>query len=109
MVRTCNDTVLLFPDRTSASTELVIRANDCHQSNLVGSFGHSYGVWQLFDLVALSDTNVAACIIRLSRQNVDVLTERNERRTLTYAQIKAISRGSRKTTDRMQNPLVRGS
>lgn len=110
VVRSLGDVVLIFPDRSSSTTELRVRANDCHQSKLVGSFGSSNGAWQLFDLVTITSVSLVACVVRLNNNSVDVLTEHNEVRTLMYPQIKAVARtGARQTVDRLQNVISRGS
>lgn len=109
VVKSWGDVVLLFPDRSTVLTEIKVLANDCHQSKLAGSFSHSYGSWQLFDLVTIPETNAVGCIVGLTPHDMTVVTERNETQTLTHAQVKAVTRSTRQTTDPMQNVLVRGS
>ncbi|CCW70459.1 unnamed protein product [Phytomonas sp. Hart1] len=110
VVKSWNDVVLLFLDRPSSVTEIKVSANDCHQSKLTQMLRHSFGAWKLFDLVSIVEANTVACIVGLTRNDVVVITERNEVQTLTYAQLKSINvRGVRQTTDFMQNVLVQGS
>ncbi|KAL7708736.1 transcription elongation regulator-like protein [Lotmaria passim] len=108
VVKSWGSIVLLFPDRAAAGAELKVEANDCHQSKLGGVSTHTNGVWQLFDLVSSTEANCIGCIVRLNRNDVDVLTESNDVRTLSYAQVKAISRDTRQTTDCRKNILARG-
>ncbi|KEG10400.1 putative transcription initiation protein [Trypanosoma grayi] len=108
VVKAAGDIVYIFSDRATASRELAVQASECHQSNLVGSFGHTSGSWRLFDLVMLADTASVACIVRLNRTDVCVLTDRGETRYLSPMQIKAAITGSRQTTDRLSNIITRG-
>ncbi|KAH9588934.1 NGN domain [Trypanosoma melophagium] len=109
VVKATGDIVYIFSDRATATRELAVRASDCHQSQLVGSFGHTSGSWKLFDLVMLSDSSSVACIVRLNRNDICVLTDRSETRYLSPMQIKSAVTGSRHTTDRMSNTINRGS
>lgn len=109
VVKSWGSIVLLFPDRAAAGAELKVEANDCHQSKLGSISTHTNGVWQLFDLVSSTEANCVGCIVRLNRNDVDVLTENNDVRTLSYAQVKAVSRDTRQTTDRRKNTLSRGA
>ncbi|CCW63615.1 unnamed protein product [Phytomonas sp. EM1] len=110
VVKSWDDVVLLFIDRLSSVTEIKVSANDCHQSKLTQMLKHSFGGWKLFDLVSIAEANTVACIVGLTRNDVVVITERNEVQNLTYAQIKAITiRGVCQTTDFMLNVLVPGS
>jgi transcription elongation factor SPT5 len=109
VVKSWGSIVLLFPDRAAVGAELKVEANDCHQSKLGSVSTHTNGVWQLFDLVSSTEANCVGCIVRLNRNDVDVLTENNDVRTLSYAQIKAVGRDTRQTTDRRKNTLSRGA
>ncbi|KAG8342972.1 putative transcription initiation protein [Trypanosoma vivax] len=109
VVKTSDDVVYILSDRATASREFVVRANDCRQSNLVGSFSHTLGSWKLFDLVLLPDASSVGCIVRLNRNDVCVLTDRRETRYLSAVQIKAVTAGTRRTTDRLSNIITRGS
>ncbi|KPA84214.1 transcription elongation regulator-like protein [Leptomonas pyrrhocoris] len=108
VVKSWGSIVLLFPDRAAVGVELKVEANDCHQSKLGSVSTHTNGVWQLFDLVSSTEANCVGCIVRLNRNDVDVLTENNDVRTLSYAQVKAVGRDARQTTDRRKNILSRG-
>lgn len=108
VVKSHGDTVTLFCDRQGASCEITVRSIDCHQSKLAGSFSHSHGVWHLYDLIAIVDTNTVACITGLAHSSMMVLTERNEAKTLSYAEVKTIPRGKRQTSDPLQNVVTRG-
>ncbi|KPI89902.1 transcription elongation regulator-like protein [Leptomonas seymouri] len=109
VVKSWGSVVLLFPDRAAVGAELKVEANDCHQSKLGSVSTHTNGVWQLFDLVSSTEANCVGCIVRLNRNDVDVLTENNDVRTLSYAQVKAVGRDARQTTDRRMNILSRGA
>ncbi|KAK7197747.1 transcription elongation regulator-like protein [Novymonas esmeraldas] len=109
VVKSWGGIVLLFPDRAAVGAELKVEANDCHQSKLGSVSMHSKGVWQVFDLVSITEPNCVGCIVRLNRNDVDVLTENNDVRTLSYAQVKAVSRDTRQTTDCRENTLSRGA
>ncbi|RNF02491.1 transcription elongation regulator-like protein [Trypanosoma rangeli] len=109
VVKASGDVVYIFSDRATASRELAVRASDCHQSNLIGSFGHTSGSWRLFDLVMLADTSSVGCIVRINRNDICVLTDRSETRYLSPVQIKAAVTSSRQTTDRLNNVITRGS
>lgn len=109
VVKALGDVVHVFSDRATATRELVVRADDCHRSNLVGSFGHTSGSWKLFDLVMLPDSSSVACVVRLNRNDVCVLTDRMETRYLSTTQIKPVLTGRRQTTDQLANMITRGS
>ncbi|KAG5475464.1 hypothetical protein LSCM1_03584 [Leishmania martiniquensis] len=109
VVKSWGSIVLLFPDRAAVGAELKVEANDCHQSKLGSTSVHSKGVWQLFDLVSITEPNCVGCIVRLNRNDVDVLTENNDVRTLSYAQVSAVGRDTRQTTDCRENTLSRGA
>lgn len=109
VVKSWGSIVLLFPDRAAVGAELKVEANDCHQSKLGSVSVHSKGVWQVFDLVSVTEPACVGCIVRLNRNDVDVLTEFNDVRTLSYAQVKPMGRGARQTTDCRDNTLVRGA
>nr|CCC89541.1 putative transcription initiation protein [Trypanosoma congolense IL3000] len=108
VVKASGEVVHVFSDRATAVRELVVCASDCRQSNLVGSFSHTCGSWKLFDLVMLSDSSSVACIVRLNRNNVCVLTDRMETRYASTSQLKAVLSGKRQTTDRFANIITRG-
>ncbi|CAJ1044217.1 transcription elongation regulator-like protein [Leishmania guyanensis] len=109
VVKSWGSIVLLFPDRAAVGAELKVEANDCHQSKLGSVSVHSKGVWQVFDLVSITEPNCVGCIVRLNRSDVDVLTENNDVRTLSYAQVNAVGRDTRQTTDCRENTLSRGA
>lgn len=109
VVKSWGSIVLLFPDRAAVGAELKVEANDCHQSKLGSVSVHSKGVWQVFDLVSITEPNCVGCIVRLNRNDVDVLTENNDVRTLSYAQVNAVGRDTRQTTDCRENTLSRGA
>ncbi|AYU80124.1 transcription elongation regulator-like protein [Leishmania donovani] len=109
VVKSWGSIVLLFPDRAAVGAELKVEANDCHQSKLGSVSVHSKGVWQVFDLVSITEPNCVGCIVRLNRNDVDVLTENNDVRTLSYAQVNAVGRDTRQTTDCLENTLSRGA
>ncbi|KAG5499382.1 hypothetical protein JIQ42_04199 [Leishmania sp. Namibia] len=109
VVKSWGSIVLLFPDRAAVGAELKVEANDCHQSKLGSISVHSKGMWQLFDLVSVTEPNCVGCIVRLNRNDVDVLTENNDVRTLSYAQVNAVGRDTRQTTDGRDNTLSRGA
>ncbi|EPY22093.1 transcription elongation factor SPT5, partial [Strigomonas culicis] len=67
VLRSMGDVILVLPDRAAMEGEIRVKANDCHQSKLIGTFQHKVGTWQVFDLVSVSVTSLAACIVRLSR------------------------------------------
>lgn len=108
VVKSWGPIVLLFPDRAAVGAELKVEANDCHQSKLSSLSLHQSGGWQLFDLVSVAELNCIGCIVRLNRNDVDVLTQNNDVRNLTYAQVKAVGRDTRQTVDRRKNVLSRG-
>ncbi|EAN95926.1 putative transcription initiation protein [Trypanosoma cruzi] len=109
VVNSSGDVVYIFSDRATASRELTVCASDCHQSNLIGSFGHTSGSWRLFDLVMLADTSSVGCIVRINRNDICVLTDRSETRYLSPMQIKAAVASPRQTMDRLNNIVTRGA
>lgn len=131
VVKSYGETVTLFCDRNEEMQEITVKANDCYQSKLVASYttlapvgldkgkgsgGMSSGVGgdspfgdlALYDLVRLVHSRSVGCITLFHEDQVDVLTEDNEYRHLTYAQVTPIGRGSRKAVDIYQNVLERG-
>lgn len=108
VLQCCGDALALFLDRREASSsEIRVRAADCRQSKLVGTVGHSHGAWRLFDLCTVVDANAVACVTGLSADRLTVRTEGNEMRTLTYAEVRAVPRGQRQTSDPLQNIISR--
>lgn len=138
VVKSYEEVVVLFCDRDENTPEITVKANDCYQSKLITTFsspfqgaipkgsrgnnaagasGASSGVggsssfasWSLYDLVRLADSRSVGCIVLFHQDHVDVLTEGNECRNLSYAQVTPIGRGSRKAIDIYQNSLERGA
>lgn len=125
VVKSYGEVVVLFCDRDDKSPEITVKANDCYQSKLVttrsrplpleitrGSVAtgnnSSFGNWNIYDLVRLVDSRAVGCIVMFHQDRVEVLTEDNESRILTYAQVTPIGRGNRKGVDVYQNVLERG-
>eukprot|EP00796_Vickermania_ingenoplastis_P001919 gene1919-1162_t len=115
VVRNFGDVVTLFCDRYDIVPEITVKANECSESKLAGTITqapqrHSAGSrWNLYDLVALTDTRAVGCVVLVQPDGMDVLTEDNERRRVGYAQVKPITRASKKALDIYQNVLERGA
>lgn len=125
VVKSYGEVVVLFCDRDDKTPEITVKANDCYQSKLVTSRSRplpleisrgveavgnssSFGNWNIYDLVRLVDSRAVGCIVMFHLDRVEVLTEDNESRILTYAQVTPIGRGNRKGVDVYQNVLERG-
>lgn len=115
VVRSYGEVIDVFCDRSDITPEIRVKANDCYQSKLVNIQSRpranhpESGSWSLYDLVSLTDSNTVGCVVLFHMDHIDVLTEQNVRRTVSYAQVKAVARGSRKTLDSFQNVLTRGA
>ncbi|CAD2221533.1 transcription elongation factor SPT5 [Angomonas deanei] len=107
VVRAAGEDILLFPDNNDFVKEVLVRAMDCHESKLSGTARHTHGIHQLFDLVSYNGT--PACIIGLNMKLLQILTDQNEPKTVTYAQVRpTVKANMRRSLDSMNNVIVRG-